>query len=296
MNRLTLLVFLILTHPACAAAPPATPITYTHEIRQTPPLHLHILSIDLTDPSVSITVRPAGPPPKEPGLAPGGVPWQTTLATVRAIARRDDLAAAVNGDFFATRGTREILGRKVAYFDGNPARVIGHAMSDGKPWSTAMNNNWAAMVVHGQRTITFHHAPRNLPADVTQVIGGSSLLLINGRKPASPKDLAPRTAAGGDKAGTRLILLVVDGRRPDYSAGLSLDQLADEMLRLGCHNAINLDGGGSSTMITRDPATKEPQLASRPSDGHDFIIPLSVERPVANVLGVRIAPAKGEKK
>jgi len=290
---------LLFCQAACAAAPAtqaSKAITYTHETRQNPPLHLHILSIDLTNPSVSIVVRPAGSAPKAPALAPGGAPWQTTLMTVRAILRRDDLAAAVNGDFFAPQGSREILGRKVPYFDGNPARVIGPAMSDSKPWSTALNNNWAALVVHGERTITFHQAPRDLPADVTQVVGGSALVLINGRKPASNKDLAPRTAAGIDKDNKRLILLVIDGRRPEYSAGVSLDQLGDEMLRLGCHNAINLDGGGSSTMIYRDPDSNEPKLANRPSDGHDFLIPLSVERPIANVLGIRLIPLKPEKK
>jgi hypothetical protein len=60
------------------------------------------------------------------------------------------------------------------------------------------------------------------------------------------------------------------------------------MVRLGCWSAINLDGGGSSTMVVENAETGMLDLKNRPSDGHDFVLPLSVERPVANVVGVRV--------
>jgi exopolysaccharide biosynthesis protein len=68
--------------------------------------------------------------------------------------------------------------------------------------------------------------------------------------------------------------------------GVSLDELAEIMLKLGCTDAVNLDGGGSSTLVLRDPETGELKTANHPSDGR--------ERAVANVLGVRIrAEARG---
>lgn len=58
----------------------------------------------------------------------------------------------------------------------------------------------------------------------------------------------PRTALGVLPDG-RILLLVVDGRSPPHSLGMTLVELALEMRRLGAVDAINLDGGGSSTMV-----------------------------------------------
>ena len=61
---------------------------------------------------------------------------------------------------------------------------------------------------------------------------------------------APRTAFGVKADGT-VVALVVDGRKSDHSVGLKLSELADELLALGCVNAVNFDGGGSSAMSVR---------------------------------------------
>ena len=277
---------------AAAAAAAATQpvlvwkgISYTHEVRTDPPMHLHVVRMDLTDPAVSVVVRPGGGDPD------GAGPWETVLATVRSVANRDNLAVAVNGDFFEPKESRDILGRKVPYFDGNWARVIGYAMSDGKVWATPINRAESALIVSPGNRVAIVSGGAPIPKDATQIVGGSGLVVENGKVVGKSKDLAPRTAAGIDKEGKHLILLVVDGRRPEYSAGMTLDQLGAEMLRLGCNQAMNLDGGGSSTMVMRDPKTQSLEVKNRPSDGHDFVLPLSVERPVANVLGVRF---KGE--
>ena len=63
------------------------------------------------------------------------------------------------------------------------------------------------------------------------------------------------------------------------------------MIRLGCTSALNLDGGGSSTMV-RKFGPKDWRVVNTPSDGSQLeFIPLSIERPVANVLGIRILQA-----
>jgi exopolysaccharide biosynthesis protein len=59
---------------------------------------------------------------------------------------------------------------------------------------------------------------------------------------------------------------------------MNYDELAAEMIRLGCKDAVNLDGGGSSVMAVRDPAKGEFRTLNQPTDGR--------ERAVANVLGV----------
>ncbi len=63
------------------------------------------------------------------------------------------------------------------------------------------------------------------------------------------KTRQPRTAFGIRADGSYL-LFVTDGRRTGYAAGLTLTALADTLLALGCTDAINLDGGGSTALVT----------------------------------------------
>lgn len=70
----------------------------------------------------------------------------------------------------------------------------------------------------------------------------------------------PRTAVGATADG-KLILLVCDGRNMRGSAGFTLAELADKLIELGAVDAVNLDGGGSSTMVGSDG-----KVLNRPSD------------------------------
>ena len=272
---------------SASASPPATqpsntPIHYWDETRQKPQLHLHFVWIDLRDPSVSIRVFRSGDDPD------GAGPWQTTLATPSAVAQRENLDVAVNGNFFWGKNTLAFLGRKTPYFPGNWACAVGWAMSDGTLWSAQPSS--ASLVVDASGRVHIGRYDR-IPKDARQIVSGSQLLVVNGRNISSGTDVAPRTAAGLTRDGSALVLLVVDGRRPEYSAGLTFGQLAGEMIRMGCSDALNLDGGGSSTLVLRDQATGKLRLGNRPSDGLDLLFPLSIERPVADVLGIRCVRA-----
>lgn len=76
----------------------------------------------------------------------------------------------------------------------------------------------------------------------------------------------PRTAFGV-KADGAVISYVVDGRESDNSVGLTLKDLAEEMLRQGCVNAVNFDGGGSSAMSVRLPGLSVSGVVNSPSEG-----------------------------
>ncbi len=76
----------------------------------------------------------------------------------------------------------------------------------------------------------------------------------------------PRTLIGWKADGT-LVIHVADGRKEDYSNGLTLRQCAEEMLRLGCVWAVNMDGGGSSVMGARLPGSGTVSVVNHPSDG-----------------------------
>ena len=58
----------------------------------------------------------------------------------------------------------------------------------------------------------------------------------------------PRTAIGVDRSGMVMWLVVVDGRQNRFSEGMNVHELGRQMLELGCWNAMNMDGGGSSVM------------------------------------------------
>ena len=117
--------------------------------------------------------------------------------------------------------------------------------------------------------------------DAAEVMAGDSLLVHAGVVvPQQTKVRHPRTAVGLDATGNRLIILVVDGRKPGVALGMSYDELGAEMIRLGCQEALNLDGGGSSVLAVRDAATGKMKILNEPSDGR--------ERAVANVLGISI--------
>jgi hypothetical protein len=102
------------------------------------------------------------------------------------------------------------------------------------------------------------------------VVGGWPVIVNDGKSVAEYSDFVegtfprfdgrnPRTAAGVSKDGSTLYLVTVDGRRPT-DAGMSLTELAKVMMQLGAHEAMNFDGGGSTTMVI------EGKIVNRPSD------------------------------
>lgn len=100
-------------------------------------------------------------------------------------------------------------------------------------------------------------------------VGGGPVLLHNGKIritdreeqlfPDGPREgeHLPRTAMGYTRDG-RLIILVIQGRTPGVAAGATLAEEAQLLLELGCYEALNLDGGGSSCMLINGKETIRP--------------------------------------
>lgn len=124
---------------------------------------------------------------------------------------------------------------------------------------------------------------------MSEVFCGSPRLIVDGKIDiAVPNDLDseshPRTAIGVMPDGTTVYLMVVDGRRYTYSNGMYLNILADMFYALGCKEALNLDGGGSSTFIVaREGQLGDPErmdVRNWPNDGG------GVERLLHNGLAI----------
>jgi hypothetical protein len=121
--------------------------------------------------------------------------------------------------------------------------------------------------------------------DAMDVIGGYPMLMQGGQVVAtncsqSICDVHPRTAVGIRGDG-KLLMVVVDGRQPGYSVGMTLVELASLFKWLGAVTAMNMDGGGSSTMVVNG------QIKNRPSDS-------TGERAVSSALLVLPGADAGE--
>lgn len=120
--------------------------------------------------------------------------------------------------------------------------------------------------------------------NVFDAIGGQPILVQDGQVVAETCSSAfcrrnPRTAIGWTASG-RVLMVVIDGRRPRWSVGSSLGELARLMTDLGAVQALNLDGGGSSAMWV------DGEVVNKPSDDH--------QRNVTTAVLVLPGPDPGE--
>jgi hypothetical protein len=154
---------------------------------------------------------------------------------------------------------------------------IGFAASLGKAYSDPTD---AEPVLYIART---NRARFNTPiGKIYNAISGNLMLVEQGRLVTSlDSEPQPRTAIALDKAGKRLIIVVVDGRQPRYSQGATLVELGEIILEQGGYFGMNLDGGGSTTLVKMD-ANGKPELLNSPIEHQ---IP-GRQRPVGNHLGI----------
>ncbi|WP_249872321.1 phosphodiester glycosidase family protein [Oceanobacillus saliphilus] len=118
-------------------------------------------------------------------------------------------------------------------------------------------------------------------------IGGNVKLVDGGQVPANIDDstTAPRTAVGFSEDGKTMLLALVDGRQVN-SRGMTYKELGKLMKEYGAFTALNVDGGGSSTMVARMPGYADAEVVNEPSDG--------VERSVPNGIGIFAQAGSGE--
>lgn len=243
------------------------------EARTNPPQRLFVAEIDLTNPKVRLHVSRGGDDPDGAGK------WETTLMRPTKIAAREKFDLVVNGDFFSARGLKDMEGTNALFSAEIWSAVSGPAVSAGKVWSTSTNAR-PCLVVDKAGKVSIRRVSQP-QADDWEVISGNVLLVRDGKAvSAENKVRHPRTVVGLNRDATRMVLLVVDGRKPGVALGMNYTELTTELLRLGCHDALNLDGGGSSVMAVRDPQKNEFQILNQPTDGR--------ERAVANVLGISV--------
>ena len=247
-------------------------VTYIRDVRRDPrPLVIHVVVVDLDAPGIALLVTPGDPSDRERPLR--------AQKTSRFLAT-SGLQVAVNGDFF----TPWYSNTPWDYYPhvGDPVQARGFASSNGVIYSQGQDG---APTLYVSRT---NDAALHRPTgEIYSAISGYPMLLQDGQilvRSSSRRyyvEPEPRSAVGLDSSGRSLLLVVVDGRQPNYSEGVTLTELSEILLEYGAHTALNLDGGGSSTLVV-EGESDEPQLLNSPIDNR---IP-GRERPVANHLGV----------
>jgi exopolysaccharide biosynthesis protein len=250
-------------HGEQRVAQPFAGISYTDRTEDTPRrVHMHVVQIDLTAPGIRLKLSP-----------PAGareVVRQTTLAFLT----QEHAQVAVNAHFFLPFPSPD-----------TDAWVIGIAASEGRVYSAFESPEQAfalvtdapgvnidsdnhASIVHRDRAQSdgLHVAE---PVRLWTTVSGSAQIVTAGETSIPELEwyraVQARTAIGLSRDRRTLTLFTVD--KSGGSEGMQVGEVAD-LLRndYGVWDALNLDGGGSTTMAMEDPVTHVPALVNASSD------------------------------
>lgn len=263
--------------------PPHTPeeqtlfpgINYQRQVYSSPrPYLLHLITIDL--------IKSGAKAFATPGLTieKNGV---TVARTTSEFLQEFDVQLAINANYF--HPFREETPWDFSPHSGDRVNVVGQSISNGDSYASA-RADWAALCLSSNSRAQISDKGE-CPLNTAQAVAGRELLIFKGRpvaaKPeAGPDKPYPRTAVAVNKAGTVLWIAIIDGKQPLYSEGATLAELTKVFKQLGVDAALNLDGGGSATLVAK--IGSKPKILNAPIHTR---VPMR-ERPVANHLGFYI--------
>ncbi len=243
-------------------------ITYTRKVNSKPrPFITHIIKINLT----TAGIKPFVTPPKP------GKNSQTNLArTTSSFAKEYNLQLAVNGSFFFPFHERVPWD----YYpkERQDVHVLGQSTTENITYGSL--NSRRKALCFAENNLAQIVTEQKCPKGTVQGIGGMGILVLDNQ--SQVKSNTPsyaRNLVATNKKGDVLWLVLVDGKQPFYSEGVTLKELADIAVNLGADRALNLDGGGSTTLVINDGS--KTKIINAPIHSK---IPMN-ERPVANHLG-----------
>lgn len=284
-------LFLLVAALALVAARAAEPIVHgTIELQTAAgPLRGFWARIHLDAPGIHVgATEPLTPAADDPAGT------EVKLLPVNQWAQANGATLAINASFFAMINPKPGPGEdKVRYTTGAASDIRG--LSKGEhglvsPPRVVAGRGDPALLIYADHARAAYATDADL-AGVRCAVAGigpsddgkqpGTLLVEAGRNlgataRVAPKVRHPRTAAGVSADGRTLILVTIEGRQPGYSVGATLPEMADLLLELGAHDAVALDGGGSTSFFLK--RADGSLIANKPSDGE--------WRPVGNHLGV----------
>lgn len=248
-------------------------LEYRLEVRKEPrPNRVHILRVDLAGnesrPDVVLADDPDGTGPAE-----------AALTDPRVLAGDPSVVAFVNTNPWDS--LPDAAGnRNRKWFAGQPVDILGVAISDNDVRSPSPPSA-ASVWIDPSGKVSLGDRPGEGPVEA---MAGFQRILRDGVvMVASAGKRHPRTAIGVDRTAGVLWLVVVDGRQERYSEGMTLHELGRVMRAVGCWNATNMDGGGSSIMGLAG-ADGQLRIVNSPSDRDGERVKI---RPVPMILTIR---------
>lgn len=180
---------------------------------------------------------------------------ENIVETTSRTAQDNDAIFAVNGDYYGFRDTGIVIRNGVVYRDEGAREGLAFSRDGSVKVYDETTTTAAALVADGVwNTLSFGPA---IVEDGRTVDGIENVEVDTNIGNHSIQGEQPRTAVGVIDD-DHLVFVVVDGRSPGYSAGVTLGGLAEIMEGLGATTAYNLDGGGSSTMYFNGSVVNDP--------------------------------------
>lgn len=149
--------------------------------------------------------------------------------------------------------------------EGKPQTISGLTVSGGKIVSPATRGYPAILFSADLFSAKIKARISSPPFDLKNVetaVAGFQIVLKNGKVQRGAPALHPRTAAGLTADSKILYLLVIDGRQKDHSQGVTTAEVGVLLQTLGATEGINLDGGGTTTLVLSDNG--KPRVVNRP--------------------------------
>ena len=148
---------------------------------------------------------------------------------------------------------------------GNGGEPTGIVIQDGKViWDatkTGYSGGIAGFTKDNKLVLTKGTAEEAIKAGVEDAVEFGPFLIVNGKaaeiKGNGGWGVAPRTVLAQRKDGI-ILFVVIDGRQPGYSLGISMNELTKLLQRYKAHNAVNLDGGASSSIAIGNETITKP--------------------------------------
>ena len=198
----------------------------------------HVLRVDLNNPKIKPSIIVARDPD-------GNGPAEAELTDPFKLAGNSNVLAFINTNPWDSFPNKEGK-RNRNWFKGQPVDIDGLAISGGKIRSNTQSRESSIWLNNEGKFILGRKPERE---KTKEAMNGFQLITKEGEVIVSPDNsIHPRTAIGTNENGSVMWLVIVDGRQKGYSEGMNLHELASLMIKLGCWNSTNMDGGGSSVM------------------------------------------------
>ena len=174
--------------------------------------------------------------------------------TVQEMAKREDALIAINAGGFADAGGV-----------GNGGTPTGSLIQDSNLIYQGQDTGWGGGIVGFTKDniLMLYKGTANdaIEQGIEDAVDFGPFLIVNGKRSIAKGNggygISSRTAIGQRQDGI-VLFVVIDGRQPGYSLGINMSELTDIFVRYRAYNAVNLDGGASSSLVENKKLISKP--------------------------------------